>query len=151
MLNKTKSHFFLLILPLLLTACTEKYLSVHTDYISRETLASYYVNTPDPRLNNPSIGQRLIISWSMPKEYLDYEDLHLDLYIRFRNREETTESLGILKRKGTYIYELLNEEYIQKQGILTYKMDLIGNGQVLEEWRHQIWTDLLNRGACQEN
>jgi hypothetical protein len=144
---------FILLLPLM-TACYSDptVLSVHTDYLSHETLASYHVNTPDPRLSNPSIGQRLIISWSFPKEYLNLENLRLKVTMRFRTREEVVETVQIHKKSGTYVYNLLNDDYINTRGILTYKVDLIGGDCILEEWRHQIWTDLivLEKKPCPE-
>lgn len=132
---------------ILLASCSGSYLSVHTDYLSHENLASYYVGTPDPRLNNPPIGQRLIITWGIPRLFLDYEDLHLEVTIRFRNREEIVDNVPVTKTHGTYVYDLLNEEYIEKQGMLTYKIDLIGEGYILEEWRHQIWTERIEVGT----
>lgn len=126
-----------------LTGCSGSYLSVHTDYLSHKTLASYRVNTPDPLLNNPPFGQRLIISWSLPKSYFSAEHLYLEITIRFRNREEIQERIAILKPHGHCVYALLNQDYLDKRGILTYKVDLIVNGTIIEEWRHQIWTDLI--------
>jgi len=135
-----------LLLLTLLASCYNNptVLSVHTDYLSHETLASYHVNTPDPRLSNPSIGQRLIISWSVPKDYLNYENLRLKITMRFRTREEVVETVYLAKKSGTVVYNLLNDDYITTKGILTYKVDLIGGECILEEWRHQIWTDLIS-------
>ncbi len=127
----------------MLSGCSQPFLTVHTDYLSHENLASYHVRTPDPLLNHPPIGQRLIVTWSIPKNYLAFDDLHLEISIRFRNREQLVENLSLLKRSGTYVYALLNEDYTAKRGILTYKVNLIGNGQPLEEWRHQIWAELI--------
>jgi hypothetical protein len=139
-----KSACFLA-LPFFFSSCATapSMLSVHTDYLSHENLASYHVNTPDPRLNNPSIGQRLIISWSLPKKLLQLEDLHLEITLRFRTREEIQETVSISESSGTFVFPLLNEDYISTRGILTYKIDLIGGGEILEEWRHQIWTELI--------
>ena len=39
---------------------------------------------------------------------------------------------------------MFNEDYISKRGILTYKVAIIGGGCILEEWKHQIWTDLIS-------
>lgn len=142
----TIKHIFLLLLTILLVSCSNSYLSVHTDYLSHENLASYHVGTPDPRLNNPPIGQRLIVVWSVPKLCLYREDLHLEITIRFRNREEITENYPINAMHGTYVYDLLNEEYFKKRGMLSYKIDLICDGTILEEWRHQIWADRIEVG-----
>lgn len=136
---------WLLFLSLLIcSSCANSFLSVHTDYLSCENLASYHVGTPDPRLNNPPIGQRLIVIWAVPRPCLYYNDLYLDVTIRFRNREEIRERVEVDRMHGTYVYELLNDDYIEKGGMLTYKIDLIGDGYILEEWRHQIWTETID-------
>lgn len=125
------------------TSCTNSHLAVYTDYLSHENLASYHVGTPDPYLNNPTIGQRLIVIWTLKKRHLHYEDLHLKISIRFRNKKEAAIKVPLCKPKGTYVYALLNEDYIATDGILTYKVELIGDGCILDEWRHQIWTNLI--------
>lgn len=134
--------FFLSIL-LLLTGCSKEPLTVYTEYINPEDLASYHVRTPDPRLICPQVGQRLIASWSIPKYYLDYEDLHLLITIRFYNREEEVKKVLICQSTGSYYYTVLNKQFFDTGGILTYKVDLIGSGEILAKWRHQIWVDLI--------
>lgn len=134
---------FFIIFNFLMVGCSSEYLTIYTDYLSHENLASYHIGTPDPQLNNPPIGQRLLISWSLPKNYLQKEDLHLDIIIRFRNREELKQNVAIFKSSGTYIYSLLNDEYFEKKGILAYKIDLVTKDEIIEEWRHQLWTELL--------
>lgn len=136
---------------LTMSSCSSSYLTVHTDYLSHKNLASYYVGTPDPRLNCPAIGERLIIYWSVPKEFLCSEDLHLEVTIRFRNREEIVEVFNIEKTRGTYVFSLINNDYFNRGGILTYKIDLIGGGCVYEEWRHQIWVDLIEINNQQDS
>ncbi len=134
----------------LLSSCTCNLLTVHTDYVSRDNLASYHVGTPDPLLNNPPIGQRLLISWSLPKAYMYYESLHLEIHLRYRNREEATQTVDLLKNSGMIIFSLLNEAYFETEGILSYKIDLIGNGEILEHWQHQIWADLIHFDASEK-
>lgn len=129
-----------------LSSCLSSRLAVYTDYLSHENLASYFVETPDPFLNHPTIGQRLIIVWTLKKRHLLYQDLHLKIDIRFRNKKELTLTHSICHSKGTYIYALLNQDYIDSDGILTYKVELIGDGQILDEWRHQMWTKLIRVG-----
>lgn len=135
----------------LLTSCGRAMLTVQTDYITHKDLASFYVGTPDPRLNMPMIGQRLIVSWAVPPEFLAYDDLRFEITIRFRNREEIIEIFDISQRFGTYVYSLLNQDYIDKRGILTYKIDLVGGGYILKEWRHLIWSELITLPAEQES
>lgn len=148
--SATKFLNFFILVFILTCGCSRTSLSVHTDYLSHENLASYHIETPDPRLNNPPVGQRLIVRWCVPQNYLEFEDLHLEITIRFRNRQEVVEQLDLLKRRGTYVYPVLNEAYVASRGILTYKVDLVADGNVLEEWRHQMWVDLITIGEDKE-
>lgn len=131
------------VLLLLLTSCRKQTLTIFTDYITEENLASYHVETPDPALICPPLGQRLILSWSLPKEYKIYSDLQIILTIRFYNREEIVKNLTIRRPLGTYVYFLLNDEFFEKKGIATYKAILKGDGCALEEWNHQLWAELI--------
>jgi hypothetical protein len=150
MQHRCRYALSLLTLLLFSSACTDSKLTVHTDYLSHENLASYYVGTPDPRLFNPTIGQRLIISWSLPNDYLNYTQVDLNIRIRFKNREEVSETRAICVKTGSYVYALVNDDYFDKGGILTYKVDMIADGTVIEEWRHQLWTELI-RFDCDVN
>lgn len=140
-MNRVSLFFFYFLF--LFSGCSSNKLSVQTIYLSHQNLASYRVHTPDPRLNNPPIGQRLIITWSLPKNYLKSENLHLRLTIRFHTKEQIIEEVPLSKSTGTFTYSLLNDDYFEKQGILTYKVDLIGNNCILKEWKHQMWTELI--------
>lgn len=135
---------FIILLSLGLIACTGQKLSVHTDYISVEDLASYQVGTPDPLLNNPPVGQRLIVSWMLPSSYLKSEDLRLEMTIRLRDREQIEKTVTISRCMGSYVYSLLNADYFNTGGIITYKVLLIGDGQILDEWIHPLWVELIN-------
>ena len=68
-------------------SCTLHRLSVQTQYLSHESLASYHVGTPDPRLYDPVIGQRLLIQWSLCAQEIENQELSLYLKVRFRNRQ----------------------------------------------------------------
>lgn len=132
----------LLLLALLICGCTHRSLTVQTQYFSAENLASYVVDTPDPLLNTPPIGQRLIISWDL-KEWDWYEKFHLKLTVRYANREEITQDVALYKKSGYYLFEVMNSDYCETGGIQTYKVELIGDDTVLNEWRHQLWRDLI--------
>jgi len=140
----SKAYFFYFsVLSLLLAGCNRQRLSVQSDYLSRENLASYHIGTPDPLLNQPRIGQRILVEWSLPEEYLSYSDLHMAMKVRFGNRQEIEKYVSIYKSKGCFEYSLTDEEYIDKEGIVTYKVDIIGGANILEKWRHQLWTELI--------
>lgn len=141
------SACLLFVLILLLSSCCSRYLSVHSDYLSHRNLASYHVDTPDPLKACPPIGQRVLISWSLPKQWRlgrASRDIFLDITLRFGNREECHFKWPIAKRKGTYLFSLLDDDYLEKEGISTYKVDLVDGSFVLESWRHQLWKELIS-------
>ncbi|BBI17444.1 hypothetical protein [Neochlamydia sp. S13] len=127
------------------------YLSVQSSYFTKESLASYRVGTPDPMLANPPVEQQLLISWSIPYPYLKSENLHLDIYIQLRNKEQVKLTLPLKKSHGSYLYVLANERYFNTKGILTYKVDLIADGRVVEEWRHHLWHEIIRVGEDESN
>lgn len=126
-----------------LTSCMER-LSVHTEYLSYQNLASFHVGTPDPELCCPTVGQKLVISWSLPKFFCSYNQLTLKIKIRFCNNEETEVTVRLNHLQGTYIYSLLNDDFFEKGGILTYKVDLLGNDLILDTWNHQLWAERIS-------
>lgn len=130
-------------LLLLLTSCTQPLLHIRTDYLSRKNLASYRVGTPDPLLNDPPVGQRLIISWFLPPSYSKFESLWLYATIRFFNGEEISLEFPIDKMIDTYVYSILDENYFETRGIMTYKVDLVADGVVLKDFRHQLWAERI--------
>lgn len=143
--------FALAIFNVLLCSCSSCPLSVQTEYLHREKLASYHVNTPDPLLDAPLLGQKLLVDWSLTKDYLCYEDLHLDIIIRFWNHQEFKSYVPIAQLTGTYLYEIRGEQFSELGGIQTYKVDLVGSGCILDEWKHQLWVELIKVGESSDD
>lgn len=135
--------FFSVLFLLLFASCQRDMLSVHTDYVTIENLASYHVDTPDPLLYNPPIGQRLIVYWRVPEKLVRQQALSLLLTLRFRNKEEVKETVFIDRPVGKTIYSLLDADYFEKRGILTYKVELFNEEDLLKTWKHQLWTELI--------
>lgn len=118
-------------------------LTVYTDYIGRETLASFQMGTPDPLLIHPPTGQRLIVKWSLPRSYLELENLHLEIALRFRDRTLTNLNLPICQKRGSHIYTVLGKNYLQTGGILTYQVKILSSDQTLETWTHPLWAPII--------
>lgn len=134
----------LLLLFFLAGCCQKQELSVFTEYVSLETLPSYRIGTPDPRLYCPDYGQKLHIKWSVPATCLIEElDLALHISIRFGNKEDSEQWLTLHSFSGIYVYPLLNDDYWTKEGILTFKIELYSQGEVIQEWRHQLWAERI--------
>lgn len=143
-MQKRKLCFaFLTLLPFL-TSCLSERLTARMEYLSHRSLASYHVNTPDPYLDDPPMGQQILIRWQLTKEcFLSAQPLAVKLTVRFVNNEESVKWMRLNTNSGIITYRLINEEYFLKCGIRTYKVELIGNDQVLESWHHQLWTELI--------
>lgn len=128
----------------LFNSCTHL-ISVRTDYLPNDRLASFYVGTPDPQLTCPSSRQRLIVSWCFSKHtFKKYQNLSVSLSIRLRNRKEIVKTHTIQHLNGYYIYPLSDCLFRETGGILTYQVHLIGDGSILETWSHPLWSELIS-------
>lgn len=137
------NRFLAVILLLTMTGCCRNFVTIRTEYFNRHSLASYYVNTPDPKLSYPEVGQRLILSWTLPDEVYHRADLHFDLTIRFGNKQEVKRQLNIVDRRGIFTYTLYDDVFFEYDGIQTYKVDLYSGDDLITEWRHQLWVDMI--------
>lgn len=128
----------------LLTGCQAHFLNVQTQYLSLENLASVHVGTPDLAKDKPVIGQRLMVEWALPRNYQCFEDIELVLKVRFRNRKEDEAIVPVNRRKGIYLYYVVNQKYCETEGIATYKAELWNKGCLLETWQHPLWSELIS-------
>lgn len=139
-------HFrFIIFLLLLLvsSSCNLRRLEVQTQYFTHEDLASYYVGTPDPRLDHPTAGQRLLIQWSLSKEEFSLGETSLDLKIRFQNHQEKEVKIPMQKSSGYYVYEIKDKDYFETGGILTYLVEVRNESCTLATWKHPLWVELI--------
>ncbi len=119
-------------------------LSILSEVVNQKILASVHVNAPDDHLHalNPH-GQRLYVSWRLPKKYLDSE-LKGVLKVQFKVPKQVEVPFEIKKYSGTFIYQIINEDYFQKEGILSYKVELFSNGKEIDHFKHKMWAELIS-------
>lgn len=141
---KPKVLWGLLVVASFFCSCSREKLSVRNEYIIPERLASYHIRTPDPLRYDPPIGQRLTIKWDLDKEFGIYQEVIIHTIVRFYNHEEREIAFKATRPQGQYIYDILNEAFCETGGILTYKVDLMGDDTILDEWQHQLWTELIS-------
>lgn len=135
--------FFFFNILLFSSSCTLHRLDVQTQYFTHENLASYHADTPDPRLDHPTIGQRLLIQWTLSSEEIVDQELVLYLKVRFRNHQEREIKVCIQKRKGYYLYVVKDQDYFETKGILTYFAEIRNQSSIIASWKHPLWTDLI--------
>jgi len=133
----------LLAATLFLTSCSGADLSVRSEYYSREHLASVRVDTPDPRKDTNSFGQRLIINWKVSEETFQKAPLELVLHVMLKNGEEKTSKVLLSKREGQTFYTIFGNDYQKKGGLQSYKAELQSGGKVLTRSKHKLWVDKI--------
>ena len=131
------------VFPCFCGCSNSKHISVFNEPINQARLASVHVNAPDPLHELNPHGQRLYVSWSLPKKYQDTE-LRGVLKVRFNTPEEVTIPFKMDRLRGTITYQILNEEYFEKEGILAYKVQIFSNGEEIDTYKHSMWTDLIS-------
>lgn len=125
---------------MLFAGCYRGHLYVQQEWVDRNFLASTHAGTPDPRQNNPPEGQRLLIAWDFPRSLYSC-GLDLVATVRFWNENQISQRIPVVRRRG---YEAL---FFPNEKILTYRVDVVGsNGEVIESWKHQFWTELIDIG-----
>ena len=133
---------------LLLSSCCSRTtchsLFAQTKYISQKNLPSYYVGTPQCLNDVAKIGQALLINWSIQKCQFKNHDWALQICLRLKDNREIKKLAKLSKRHGLYTMEVLNETYIDSGGIQSFKIELLADDQVVDEWLHPLWKNLIN-------
>lgn len=127
---------------ILFCGCSKEHLYVQQQLIDEDFLASVHVDTPDPRLENPPFGQRLLVSWDFPVS-LYRKGLSIKGIVRFFDQSEEEIFYKITQKRGsTYFNFPMDQENPNK--ILSYKMDVVtSQGEIIETWTHVLWAESI--------
>lgn len=128
-----------IVFSLLLAGCQAPSLSVFKEHVSIESLPSYKIGTPDPALADPEMGEKLHISWRLAGEGPGY----LRLSLKYNEGSFDEIEVPLEKTSGVYVYPLLNGDYCETKGILTYRVELYEGECLVKTWQHQLWVDPL--------
>lgn len=131
------------LLALFFCGCEKYYLSVKREMMNRNSLASTYVGSPDPRQKDPPKGQELMMEWRLPEEALQENPiLVLDLIYKDYTKGKICHPID--RKRGIFTYALLNPEFREKGGFLTYKAEIRSEqGAVMKQWKGQLWAELI--------
>lgn len=138
-----------LLLLVLFSGCSKRHLGLETRYHLLYDLPSVQVGAPDPEQQCPPIGQSLYVHWRLKNLYSLYKNWSIHLYIRFGFCPDESLDIPLQSSKGSYTYSLLGKEYDNKGGIITYRAELIGDGQCLEVVTHPLWCERIVLEACE--
>lgn len=121
-----------------LAGCYKNHLFIHQEKFDAYSLASARVESPDPRSDDPAIGQKLLIAWDFPKSLFD-RGLTLNATIRLWDNQEQLIQIPIERKRDTtsYFFPSCNK-------ILTYRVQIVAqDGQLVDTWAHHFWTPLI--------
>ncbi len=128
---------------LFLTACSRSYLSVQKQRVGRSSLASTFVQSPDPLQKDPPAGQRLLVKWRLPSSELA-EGLRLQLKVIYKNYSEELYEDPVTSENGLLVYNVLGERYRETGGYLTYRAQIVDSeAQVIKNWQQQLWVEII--------
>lgn len=136
---------FLFVLGLMFTmiSCSHPYLSVRSDYFSRKDLASYHLDTPDPRKNQALYGQRIYTHWYLPSSAFSEDKTFLEIRVHLKNGQELIEKKLLKNRIGRYTYPIQGDVYTESGGLLSYLVQIIADGKVVAESRHKFYRESI--------
>lgn len=132
---------FLLIIALFtLTACSSAKVRARTLYTNRSNLASRILDTPDPAKGATGLGQCIWIHWNVSQQY---DDLKLDVTIRFENKTERHEQFPVQGLFGTQTVEIPSSEYTENGPLLSYQILLLSGERVIASTKHKLWVEKI--------
>jgi hypothetical protein len=135
-----KIIFALLLALLLMTSCAKRPVKARLEAITPGYRASSRVGTPDP-LKACFCGQQVVVSWKVSKTC---KNLKLTLsYITGALKLEKVD-LPIDNYRGAISYRLINQDFICRKGILTYKVELFSNGSLIACYKPRSWVEWVD-------
>lgn len=149
-LNFSIVPIFFLLGFLFFSSCTKHHLYVQMENVDANDLASSHVQTPDYRQKDPPIGQRIIVSWSFPYG-LYSKKLSLFLTVRFWDNTQDVKIVPLQRSLGTETFFFANSKRLKDKKILTYRFQVVSQkGELIEEWKQQFWTQLIDIDSEEE-
>ena len=132
----------ILFLLFVCTSCQKYYVNVQKQHVGRGSLASTFVQSPDPLQKDPPKGERLVINWRIPEPALG-PDVHLELTMIMKDYTQLTKTYPLKNAFGYLTFDLLNDDYRKTGGLLTYKAEIKDKGAVMEAYEQVLWTELI--------
>lgn len=142
-------HIFSLLpfLSLFCVSCSTAHLHVRSEHYSRQDLASYAMDTPDPRKTSADFGQRLVIHWQVTENTFQKGPLELVLSVKLKNGEEKKSKTVLTKREGRTFYPIFGNDYVKKGGLQSYLVELKSCGKTLTSSQHKLWVKKINTAS----
>ena len=82
------------------------------------------------------------MSWNLPRME-PLEDSEMIFAVRLGDHEVEEVTVPVQRHNGFWIYRILNKDYWQHKGILSYSARIIHDGEVVHRFDHKLWQDLI--------
>jgi hypothetical protein len=145
-LRSSLRYFFFRVIGLVLALflfcsfSTAPYLEVRTEPLYPDYLAANQINTPDPCWDY-FFGEQIVIYYKFPFSCRDSKNLALT--IRYKNKEWEKRVFPLTRRKGYFIFRVVNDNYWKRGGLLSYKVELCAEGCVIKTWTHHLFVEKI--------
>jgi hypothetical protein len=126
----------------LTAGCHRSFLSVRSEYLTPQDLASERIITPDPS-RDCFFGQQLVIHWNLPAPCFLRDKTILAISIRYKNLETERKDFFLPTSRGFLTLKFINEAYWLKGGVLSFKVEVFNQEELLDCWVHHVWADLI--------
>jgi len=115
-------------------------LYIQQEKVADDFFASTFTGTPDSKKEKMMGSYRLLIGWDFPLSWYTQE-LTLFVTVRFvKNDVQETFFYPIKQKRGDMAYT-----FPKDKSILTYRVQVLTkSGQIIETWKHQLWTELIS-------
>ena len=136
--------FTFLFLGLALVGCSKATIQVDRYVVLPSDMPSVYIDSPDPKKENPSFGQVLNVRYRIKKLDNNSWPYMVLLKVIYKNLEEESFSYSIGHLEGSFEFLVLDEKYENTGGILTYKAEIFSfDGEEIAQFKHKLWFDLI--------
>ena len=133
--------FFLSLFSLVcLTSCSSPSIKARSFYTSRQDLASYMLDTPDPDKTTTGLGQVLWVRWFCPQ--ID-DEIVIDATLRFKDESDRHEIYPVQSRYGWLMIEIPTDERTKKGDLVSYNIVLRRANTILTSTKHKLWVEKI--------
>jgi hypothetical protein len=141
--------FVLFAMVALSSGCQRRLLTARSEAVNVEYLASYRVESPDPRRYCGYCGQNVIAEWDLPDKISCLPGLQLKLSMITSKHQLETITIPIKQPWGYYVYRNINDRLMKNGAVLTYKVEIFSQDQLITCWKQQGWVEWIE--ICPED
>lgn len=141
---------FFWILLFVTSSCRGPSVDVIHKSVTKNDLASAFVKSPDPRREAFQEGEQLLISWNLGVKQTNKHTLIVSVLFKDRSEEKIYKELE--SSSGVFSYFLVGKEFKDKQGIMTYKVEVLDfEKKSLIELEDRLWINIIRVEPARED